>query len=74
MDNNTKEEFLNQGYSRYRESGISTEMLTRAAETAAKLCEQSKKAGGSTVLPCHFADYQRLFLDLAARMSHDEPV
>lgn len=74
MVNITEGECLNLGFARYRNSGISTETLTRAAETAAKLCEQTEKAHGSAVTPCHFADYQRLFLELAAKKCHDDTV
>jgi hypothetical protein len=58
-------------HSHYLNGIIPDEMLTIAAEAAAKLCNQSGPAVGGTLHPCHFSDYQQLLCELAAKEHHD---
>ena len=55
---------------RLEDAGIPKEMLRNAANVAARFCEQSSAADGSVLEPCHFADFQQLFQELAQKKIH----
>ena len=67
MANETEDGLTVQRRNRLANAGISADMLKNAADSAARLCDQSGAADGSPLAPCHFADYQQLFRELAAK-------
>jgi hypothetical protein len=67
MADRTEEKLTNRKKTRLADAGISDEMLRNAAATAALWCDQSAAADGSVLAPCHFADFQQLFRDLAEK-------
>ena len=67
MASETEEELMDHMKTRLADAGISDEMLRNAADVAARFCDQSAAADGSVLAPCHFADFQQLFRDLAEK-------
>ncbi len=69
MVDKTNSELATQRNPKLANAGISADMLTNAANAAARLCAQSGIADGGALNPCHSADYQQLLHEQARKAS-----